>query len=290
MDISWLKQFRLKHKNNIIFAMLGVLIIVVLIVIYMVYTATHYNTDFYQISSNNINSNIRIVYVSDLHNHEYGKDNIRLINDIKNLNPDLIISGGDLVVERDDDYEVALRFCSELSEIAPFYGVFGNHEETRIYLRGDTELRGKFEKTGLKILTDKAETVEINGNKIELVGISGGAEQFEKYGAKKFMDKLPPKTADVRICICHVPITFPTKLTEYSFDLGLSGHTHGGLMVIPRIGAVYSSEEKFLPEYYAGIYQLDNAPFIISRGLGDSKPIPRINNPHELSVIDLKRY
>lgn len=290
MDKRKLKQFKAIYKPNVIFVLSGILLIAALIIIYMVYTATHYKTEFYQISGTGVNSNVRIVFVSDLHNHEYGSDNEQLLNDIKALNPDLIISGGDLVIERKDDYESVLKLCSELSQIAPFYGILGNHEEERIYLRNDKSLREKFENTGLKILANEAETLEINNNKIELIGISGGDKQFDRYGAKEFMDKLPEKTADIRICISHVPITFKTKLNTYDFDFGLSGHTHGGLIRIPKLGALYSSEEGFFPDYYAGLYKADNAQFIVSRGLGDSKPIPRINNPHELSVIDLKWY
>ena len=290
MDISKLKQFKIKYKLNLIFALSGVLLMVALITVYMIYTATHYSIDFYHVSNSHIKGNVRIVFVSDLHNHQYGKDNERLVEDIKALKPDLIISGGDMVVESDDDYEIALNLCSELSQIAPLYGILGNHEEQRIYQRNDKELRSKFEKAGLNILANETATVKINRNVIELIGISGGEKQFDIYGAKDFMDKLPKKKADVRICISHVPITFKTKLNSYDFDLGLSGHTHGGLIRIPKLGALYSSEEGFFPDYYAGMYQNDNGPFIVSRGLGDSKPIPRINNPHELSVIDLKWY
>lgn len=290
MNTIKLKLLKILRKPNLVFILLCVLLIAVLIITYVIYTATHYNIEFYQVSNDYIKSKVRIVFITDLHNHEYGKDNERLLNDIKALKPDLIISGGDLVVERNDDYDSTLNFCSEVSQIAPFYGILGNHEEERIYLRKDKELRKAFENTGLKILANESATVTINGNVIELIGISGGDKQFDLYGAKEFMDNLPKKTADIRICISHVPITFKTKLNGYDFDFGLSGHTHGGIVQIPKLGGLYSSEEKFFPDYYAGLYQADNAQFVISRGLGDSSPVPRINNPHELSVIDLKRY
>ena len=290
MNIIKLKLLKILHKPNFVLMLLSILLIAVLIITYMIYTATHYNIEFYQVSNNYLKNNMRIVFVSDLHNHEYGKDNERLINDIRALKPDLIISGGDLVIERNDDYSSMLNFCTELSQIAPFYGILGNHEEERIYLRKDKELRKAFENAGLKILANESAKITIKGNEIELIGISGGDKQFDLYGAREFMDNLPKKTADIRICISHVPITFVTKLNGYDFDFGLSGHTHGGLIVIPKLGGLYSSEEKFFPDYYAGLYKADNAEFVISAGLGDSRPIPRINNPHELSVIDLKRY
>ena len=284
------KQLNFMNKPNIIFALSGLLLIVVLVTVYIIYASTHYNIEFYEVPNNLIKNNIRVVFVSDLHNHEYGTNNEKLISDIAALKPDLIISGGDLVVENKDDYTAVLNLCTKLSEIAPFYGILGNHEEQRIHNRKDKALRTKFKSTGLKILANEAETLTIKDNEIELVGISGGDKQFDLYGAREFMDNLPKKTADIRICISHVPITFTTKLNDYDFDFGLSGHTHGGLVILPRLGGLYSAEEKFFPKYYKGLYQADNAQFVISGGLGDSSPIPRINNPHELSVIDFKCY
>lgn len=93
---------------------------------------------------------------------------------------------------------------------------------------------------------------------------------------------------DLRICIAHVPTYFPEKLENYSFDLGLAGHTHGGIVRVPKLGPLYSMEEGLLPEYGGGSYTLANkATLIVSRGLGDSSEWPRINNVPELSVIDI---
>lgn len=52
---------------------------------------------------------------------------------------------------------------------------------------------------------------------------------------------------DLRICIAHVPTYFPEKLGNYSFDLGLAGHTHGGIVRVPKLGPLYSMEEGLLP-------------------------------------------
>ena len=112
MNIIKVKLLKVLHRPNFVFVLLSILLIAVLIITYMVYTATHYNIEFYQASNNYLKNNMRIVFVSDLHNHEYGKDNERLINDIRALNPDLIISGGDLVVERNADYSSMLNFCT----------------------------------------------------------------------------------------------------------------------------------------------------------------------------------
>ena len=74
-------------------------------------------------------------------------------------------------------------------------------------------------------------------------------------------------------------------------DLVLSGHVHGGIVVLPFIGGLYTNEEGFFPKFSAGQYVLANGQtLIISAGLGDSKSFPpRINNTPELTVIDINR-
>jgi predicted MPP superfamily phosphohydrolase len=84
---------------------------------------------------------------------------------------------------------------------------------------------------------------------------------------------------------------FDAQLSDYDFDLGIAGHVHGGIVNIPLLGGLYSEEEGFFPTYYGGRNILSNQkPLIISRGLGDSSPIPRINNMPELVVIDVNWY
>jgi predicted MPP superfamily phosphohydrolase len=92
--------------------------------------------------------------------------------------------------------------------------------------------------------------------------------------------------------MAHIPILFDTQLSAYDFDLGIAGHTHGGIVNLPFIGGLYTNEEGFFPNYTSGKYILNkNQSLIISAGLGDSSFFPpRINNAPELVVIDINRY
>ena len=90
------------------------------------------------------------------------------------------------------------------------------------------------------------------------------------------------------IVMAHIPILFDSQLSDYDFDLGVAGHTHGGIVNIPYFGGLISDEEGLFPTYYAGRYTLKRQQtLLISRGLGDSRPIPRVNNMPELMVIDI---
>ena len=260
--------------------------------LYWQYTKTHYEISFYQVTSKKVSRNIRFVVISDIHNREYGENNELLISDIRSLKPDLILFAGDMVLKGQDDYQPMLNLVTNLKEIAPCYGVLGNHESERIYYYSeDKALPKRFEDAGLKVLRNAQEIINIGNDKIQLIGVEGTPEGFELYNGRKFMNKTNIDPSAFSIVMTHVPILFDSQLTDYKFDLGIAGHVHGGLAILPFFGGLYSDEEGFMPKYYAGQYTLSNdAKLVISRGLGDSKNIPRINNMPELVVIDVNWY
>lgn len=253
------------------------------------YNMTHYTAEFYQVHSRKLTEDCRIVFLTDVHLREYGADNCDLVQDIRNLDPDLILLGGDLVTYGNSDYENMLSLCRQLTSIAPVCGVLGNHEDELYFLDNDRDLVQRFTDTGITLLRNEEATYTINGNVISILGVEGAPESFNDYGAKQFMDQEEQNTDyDFRICLAHVPTYFPDELENYSFELGLAGHTHGGIVRLPKIGPLYSVEEGFFPEYAGGSYTLSNgATLVVSRGLGDSSRVPRINNVPELSVIDV---
>lgn len=274
---------------NILFVLVLFLGIAAILAGNMYYNEKNYTIEFYKESSDKIENRVRMVFLTDIHLHEYGKNNSELLNDVKNLSPDLIILGGDLVIDQESDYSNMLSLCKSLVDIAPVYGVLGNHEDVRVFLKNDDKLIDSFNATGIKLLRNASETVTVNGTQITILGVEGSVDNFDKYGAKAFMDSCKENKSDTyTVCVSHVPMLFVEKLSDYNFDLGLAGHVHGGIVEIPRIGGLYSYEEGWLPKYTSGTYELKNgADLIVSRGLGNSRKIPRLNNTPELSVIDL---
>lgn len=289
-----------KKKHGFLRVLLRILVILLLLAlvigtavfIYSRYTQTHYKISFYQETSRKVSSNIRLVVISDLHNREYGENNGTLISDIRALKPDLILLPGDMVIREEDDYRPMLDLVSELSGIAPCYGVLGNHESERIYYRDDRELTAKFENAGLKLLRNASEEIRIGSSAVQLIGLEGTTYGFEEYGGRAFMDKTEINPSAYCILMAHIPVLFDPQLSGYGFDLGIAGHVHGGIVNLPFLGGLYSDEEGFFPHYTAGKYTLSNRQtLIISAGLGDSKPFPpRINNMPELVVVDINRY
>ena len=74
----------------------------------------------------------RIVFLSDLHNYNYGEENEKLFQAIAGARPDLILIGGDMLVRKDgNSYEDTLRFLCRLPSICEVYYANGNHEQKR---------------------------------------------------------------------------------------------------------------------------------------------------------------
>ena len=233
---------------RILLRILTILLLLALIIgtavfIYSRYTQTHYRISFYQETSRKVSSNIRIIVVSDLHNREYGENNRTLIDDIRALKPDLILFPGDMVILDEEDYRPMLNLVSELSGIAPCYGVLGNHESERIYYRDDRALPAKFENAGLKLLRNELEEVRIGSDTIQLIGVEGTTHGFEVYGGREFMDRVVINPSGYSILMAHIPVLFEPQLSGYDFDLGIAGHVHGGIVNLPFSAACIRSRK-----------------------------------------------
>ena len=151
------------------------------------YCQSHFEVNFYQVESVRVASPIRIVVLSDVHLSEFGQDNDDLVHAAKSLHPDLIISAGDMVSYGKSEYGSMLTLSRRLSEIAPFYGVMGNHEDEKTFLEHDETMREKFAAAGMKLLINTCEKLKIKNTDIELVGVSGGKDEYDQYGGKKTM-------------------------------------------------------------------------------------------------------
>ena len=144
----------------------------------------------------------------------------------------------------------------------------------------------------VNLLSNEAVNVKLGHSDIELIAVSDDVKQFdiETNNAKKFLESLE-STDNCRICLTHYPELFHEKLLNREIDVAFTGHAHGGLIRLPKIGGLYSTGEGFLPDFTSGVVQTeDGAQVVISRGLGNSGFIPRINNQPELVVVDLCWY
>ena len=90
-----------------------------------------------------------------------------------------------------------------------------------------------------------------------------------------------------KLLLVHYPELFLNQLKNSKIDLALCGHEHGGQIIIPFIGPLYSRDQGFFPKMAAGEYKQKYGTVIVNRGLGTHDKIPRINNIPEIVVIDI---
>lgn len=218
----------------------------------------------------------RIVQLTDLHNKDFGD---RLTALVRSLEPDILVITGDWIGMTDKDITVAKRQASALTDIAPVYFVTGNHEkESPLW----GELRAHLESCGITVLENTSAYWEEDGEKVQLVGIFD--PEFSTHLWRDFEPLVEKERYSV--LLYHRPEYFE-EAAGYGADLILSGHTHGGQIRLPWIGAVYAPNQGFFPRYDVGRFDTDGSTMIVGQGLGESVYF-RILTPPEVVAVTLQ--
>lgn len=231
----------------------------------------------------------RIAQVSDLHNAEFGGGNQRLLDMLREAEPDMIAITGDLIDSRKTNIAVALAFAEEAVRIAPCYYVSGNHEARVPEYR---ELKAGLEAAGVTVLDDARVEIEISGKSITIIGVNDPsflADYLTSDAAvmDRKLSVLSSEDASFTILFSHRPELFDTY-AAHDMDLVLTGHAHGGQFRLPLIGGLIAPNQGLFPKYDDGLYSEGNTNMIVSRGLGNSIIPFRFNNRPEVVLIELK--
>ena len=257
-----------------------------------------YSLDYssYQISSDKINTPVRILQLTDLHNSEFGENNQELIDRVASQSPDLILITGDLMNSDETRTDIAINLISSLCDIAPLYISFGNHE-IEYQDNFNIDIVELYQAVGAEVLECQYEDITVNGQQLRLGGIYGyclPAKYLETDEADPeecaFLTDFQ-STDLYTILMCHIPVCWMINdgLEEWDVDCVLSGHLHGGQVVLPLIGGIYAPDMGWFPGRLKGIFssKTGNKELILSSGLGNTEVIPRINNIPEIVVVDL---
>lgn len=228
--------------------------------------------------------NIRIIILSDLHDREFGEDNVELVEQIKVLKPDIIAIAGDMVNAKNGNPNVILSLCGRLVEIAPVYYGPGNHESNLTYEQG-SPLESQLFDLGVHVLVNRAEETVIHKTSLLIGGMPVSPEDYETYGAEFFQEY--EKSSAFKLLISHYPSLYYQALAGGAVDLGICGHYHGGQFRLPVLGGLYHGDVGLFPKYSGGMYHLPSGSIFVSRGMGGHNGLPRINNRPELAVIDV---
>ncbi|MCR5627399.1 MAG: metallophosphoesterase [Lachnospiraceae bacterium] len=263
-----------------------------------------FKTEEYTFKSEKIAKRKLFVFLSDLHGAVYGHNNDALKAAIRRVKPDAVLIGGDMVIARDAFFRIpnwekaAIDLVSDLAKDNKVYYCNGNHESVIRKYRNQAVWLNFSEAlidSGVEFINNKSvefDEVIISGfeplEEVKHFNIPRAYFKNTKYLPK--MDELDNRLGIARndrynLLLAHKP-EFIKEYSIWGADLVLSGHNHGGVVKLFNKGLVGASMKLF-PEYTDGVYTRNNTKMIVSRGLGSHTLDIRINNPAELSVIEL---
>ena len=250
----------------------------------------------YQLHDRRIRKKARIVMISDLHNAEFGKDNEKLISCIEKINPDFILVAGDIIVVKPGlTVDIGIHFLNELGKRFPVYMGKGNHEmRASIYEKYGDMWNRLYEGTKDNITWLINESVHLDEYNVTIYGLDMKTEYYRRFkkldmDEEYLLNELPPiSRSDSNILIGHDPDYFE-EYSRWGADLTVSGHVHGGLVILPFLGGVISPMIRLFPKYYKGLYSCDGHNMIVCAGLGLHTIRIRVNNEPDLVTINLSR-
>ncbi len=237
------------------------------------------------------------VLLADLHNLSYGRNNSRLIQEIRNVNPEVIFVAGDMLISsKEPQLDAAVSLMNELTSQYPVYYVNGNHESR--LKEYPARYGGQYENYisaicsfGVHFLENTVEHLVIRKMQINVWGLELPLIYYRRFQKEELtvsqMEALlgKPDKPGYQILLAHHPSYFDTY-SAWGADLTLSGHLHGGMVRLPLIGGVVSPQFTLFPKYDKGLYTQGSGKMVVSAGLGSHSIPIRVNNPPELVVLD----
>ena len=218
-------------------------------------------------------SGLKIGLLTDIHRSQWvlAEDVHEAVRMLMRARPDLIVLGGDYVTRGDRQY--VGPSADALSGLSAPYGVFailGNHDD-------DHDMPAALMSRGIQVLRDARTDLGIRGETLALAGL--------RFWTRRFADiqAIVKGAAGTTILLAHDPRRL-TEAVTLRIPLVLSGHTHGGQIVLPGLGAI--AAQKF--PVVAGPARQGNTSLFVSRGLGTVYVPIRVNCPPEVALLTLQ--
>lgn len=231
----------------------------------------------------------KILQVSDLHNKEFGKNQEKLVNLTKEINPDIIVVTGDAIDSRRTNMDIAIDYLSQVAKIYPTYYVTGNHERR---ISDYNKFEESLIKSKVKVLNNQFENIKIGNEEISLIGmkdISFITSDDKSAEYLSILNNIKKETNNnFTILLSHRPDIIEVY-SKANVDLVFTGHAHGGQIRLPFTDGLFAPNQGLLPKYTSGKFKEDNTEMIVSRGLGNSLFPFRIFNRPELIVTTLNK-
>lgn len=231
-------------------------------------------------------SGLRVAQISDIHMGGWmDRQRFQEVADILTAQkPDLLLITGDFLIGHGYNkssmqaVEDLVAVLSSLAKSMPSFAVLGNHD----YWTNVDAVRQMFSTAGIADLTNTVFTLKSNSARLHLCGVDDIWEGNPRLGL--IAEQIPDE--DTAILLAHEPDFADKSARLGKFDLQLSGHTHGGQVVLPFFGP------PILPhlgwKYPSGLYRVGNMYQYTNRGVGMAKLPIRLNCPPEITIFELE--
>ena len=229
---------------------------------------------------------LRFVIVSDIHQLDPPEDIARLKRVVRLMNdekPDVILLLGDFIGERfnwkrkNASPEAIAAILKELKSARGVFAVLGNHD----WWHGGDAVRKALEDVGIKVLENESAELSVNGKKLNLIGLPDRITRGRMLNTGGLPDAALPA-----IVLSHNPDYFEELKLPYEFML--AGHTHGGQVQLPWIGALIVPS-KYGAKYASGFFEDGGRKLFVTRGTGTSIIKARFLCPPEIAVITIRK-
>jgi predicted MPP superfamily phosphohydrolase len=216
---------------------------------------------------------LRIGLVTDVHHSRMvpASDVTRAVDLVMAARPDLIVLGGDYVTWGERVYvQPVAELLAPLSAPHGVFAILGNHDD-------DRDMPAALQARKFAVLKDQRTRVTIRGEKLEIAGI--------RFWTRRAADiaRVLRGAKDTTILLAHDPRRL-TQAAALGVPAVLSGHTHGGQVVLPGLGAIARRQFPIV----AGLGRRENTNIFVSRGVGTVYVPIRINCPPEVAMVTLR--
>ncbi len=231
--------------------------------------------------------NCTIALISDIHSQDTMTKTMmsQYAKIVNSLNSDLIFVTGDFVNRKLDEVYPFAEAFSILKAPLGVFGCLGNHD----YFTGKVEEVSKeVDDCGIKLLRNDFIKITKGNSFINLIGVDDIGWKFDKHTKPKLDDTISNvKNDEPKILLCHRP-NYLEDFSRLKIDLTLSGHTHGGQIVLIE-DMNWLSLAGIVTPYVAGLYKMENSQLYVNRGIGTVGPSLRINCLPEVTLITLEK-
>jgi predicted MPP superfamily phosphohydrolase len=232
--------------------------------------------------------NFRIAQISDIHFDEYTEPSFvqRIVARINSLAPDLVVLTGDYITFGPLSRNFTMRAMEQCAAILhgiacpQRYAVMGNHDSAL----GAPTIRPILAAVDIPLMVDKFVPIERAGQRLWLCGIHDPVTHYPNlYTA------IPERPDGPVLLMSHGSDYADTVLAHprgHLVDLMIAGHSHGGQVRLPIVGALHTPPGG--KKYVEGLFHLDHMQLYVNRGIGTVGVPLRLNCPPEITLFTLQ--